>query len=76
MLGTCLIQLGDFNRAEDYLNQALDFYGRTEMRPYLVRTLFTLAQLYERQRRVDDAQDARARAETILAALTEPFVDN
>jgi tetratricopeptide (TPR) repeat protein len=70
MLGTCLIQLGDLGRAEGYLTKALDFYRQMGMRPYLVRTLFTLAQLFVQQDRPADARSAQAEAEALAATLT------
>jgi transcriptional regulator with XRE-family HTH domain/tetratricopeptide (TPR) repeat protein len=70
MLGTCLIQSGDPKRAEIYLNMARDFYRRAEMRPYLVRTLSSLAQLFEKQERSVEAQDIQAQIETLTQALT------
>ncbi len=69
MLGTCLLQLGDLDRAEGHLNRALHFYRQTEMRPYLVRTLFTLAQLYTQQGHLANAHSAQTEAETFMAAL-------
>ncbi len=49
MLGSCLMQAGDLERAEHFLNMASNFYRQTEMYPYLVRTLSSLAQLFENQ---------------------------
>jgi tetratricopeptide (TPR) repeat protein len=70
MLGACLTQLGDLERAEGHLQRALDFYRHMQMRPYLARTLLTLAQLLAQQDRPADAQDARTEAEGLMAALT------
>jgi hypothetical protein len=70
MLGTCLIQSGDLERAEGYLNTARDFYHRTEMRPYLVRTLSSLTQLLEQQNRHVEAHSVQAEMETLTKALT------
>lgn len=69
MLGTCFLQLGDLDRAEGHLNRALDFYRQTQMRPYLVRTLFTLAQLFTQQGRPDIAHNAQTEAETFMATI-------
>jgi tetratricopeptide (TPR) repeat protein len=70
MLGVCLTQLGDLDRAEAHLQSAADFYRRLEMRPYLVRTLFSLAQLFTQQDRLAEANNAQTEAETLMAALT------
>ena len=70
MLGVCLTQLGDLDRAEAHLRSAADFYRRLEMRPYLVRTLFSLAQLFTQQDHLAEANNARTEAETLMAALT------
>jgi transcriptional regulator with XRE-family HTH domain/tetratricopeptide (TPR) repeat protein len=69
-LGECLSTLGELDRAEDYLNSALDFFRRMEMRPYIVRTLFALAELFTRQSRPAAAQSAQTEAETLMAALS------
>jgi len=66
----CGIRGADQRVAEGYLNTALDFYRQTEMRPYRVRTLFTLAQLFTQQNRLANAHNARIEAETLLTALT------
>ncbi len=69
MLGTCLVQMGDLPRAETHLNWACDFYRRAGMFPSLVRTLSSLAQLYEIQQRTAQAHDIRAEAESLLQKL-------
>lgn len=69
MLGTCLTESGDLERAERYLSMALDFYRRMEMRPYLVRVLSSLAQLFEQQERSIEAQSVRAEMDTLMKAL-------
>ncbi|MFQ5794932.1 MAG: tetratricopeptide repeat protein, partial [Candidatus Bipolaricaulia bacterium] len=68
-LGESLTQMGKLERAESYLNRAFDYYRRTEMRPYLARALQSLAHLYERQGRSQDAENARAEAETLMKEL-------
>ncbi len=70
MLGTCLVQLGDLERAESYLNTALAFYRRMEMRPYQMRALMSLAQLFEQQNRPGEAQNAQAEMAALMQALT------
>ncbi len=47
-----------------------DFYRRTEMIPYLARTLSSLAQLSEKQKRFVRAQEMQAEAETLIQNLT------
>ena len=48
-LGEGYTQLGDFERAKQYLDTALDYYRRNDMRPYLARVLQSLAYLYRAQ---------------------------
>lgn len=62
MLGTCLVQLGELERASDCLTQAVDFYRQSQMHPFLVRALGSLADLRERQGQVAEARDLRAEA--------------
>jgi tetratricopeptide (TPR) repeat protein len=70
MLGTCLVRVGDLGRAESHLTWAIDFYRQMDMRPYLVRTLFTLAELFTQQGQAAQAHHAQAEAEALLAALS------
>ena len=65
MLGSCLIQRGELDRAESYLNMARDFYQRTKMIPYLSRVLTLLAQLLDQQDRLQEARDIRDEIKTI-----------
>jgi len=69
MLGACLILSGDLERAESYLNMACDFYRRSEMIPYLIRSLLSLAQLFEEQKHFVKAQITLAEAETLKHVL-------
>ncbi|HZD09780.1 MAG TPA: hypothetical protein VE553_00410, partial [Candidatus Binatia bacterium] len=69
MLGACLMQSGDLPRAEETLTTARDFYQGTGMRPYLLRTLSSLAQLYEVQERPAEAQECQAAAAQLMQEL-------
>jgi tetratricopeptide (TPR) repeat protein len=73
-LGEGYTRLGDFERAERYLNTALDYYRRNEMRPYLVRVLQSLAYWYEQQDRDAEAEQARAEAGQVMTELPHPPV--
>ena len=66
MLGACLMQTGELDRAEGYLNRACDFYRGTGMIPYLRRGLSMLMQLLEKQNRDKAAQEIQAEIQTIL----------
>jgi len=63
------MQSGDLERAERYLNMACDFYRHSEMVPYLVRSLASLAQLYERQKRLSEVRGLQAEAERLMQKL-------
>ena len=69
LLGTCLIQMGDLERAEDYLNLACSFYRRAEMSPYLVRTLASLVLIFEQQGRLVQAQDVQIEIGKLMGEL-------
>jgi class 3 adenylate cyclase/tetratricopeptide (TPR) repeat protein len=71
-LGEGYTRLGDLERAERYLNAALDYYRRNDMRPYLVRVLQSLAYWYEQQGRGAEAQQAREEARQVMAELPQP----
>ena len=60
MLGRCLAQIGAFERAETYLNQAVEYYRRCQMLPFLARAQSSLAELLESVGRTAEAQKYRA----------------
>jgi uncharacterized protein HemY len=68
-LGESYTQLGELTRAEGYLEAALDYYRPNGMRPYVARTLQSLAALYDRQGRSAEAASARSEAEELAGAL-------
>ncbi len=59
-------------RAEGYLEAALDYYRRAGMNPYAVRALHSLASIYGRQGRDEDASRALAEAEELSKGLQFP----
>jgi len=63
LLGTCLIQLGEFERASNNLNQAIDFYRQSQMYPSLTKALRFMAELMDRQGHSSKAQAYRAEAD-------------
>ena len=71
-LGQSYTALGELDRAEGYLNDALEYYRRNAMRPYIVRDLQALADLYDRQGRSVEAANARAEADQLAEALQIP----
>jgi tetratricopeptide (TPR) repeat protein len=73
-LGEGYTQLGDIERAERYLDTALDYYRRNDMRPYLARTLQSLVYWYEQQGRRAEADQARAEARRLMEELPLPPV--
>jgi class 3 adenylate cyclase/tetratricopeptide (TPR) repeat protein len=73
-LGEAYTQMGDFERAERYLNTALDYYRRNHMQPYLARVLQSLVYWYEQQGRGMEAEEARAEARRLMEELPLPPV--
>jgi tetratricopeptide (TPR) repeat protein len=69
-LGEAYTQLGDFERAKKYLDTALDYYRRNDMRPYLLRVLQILGNWYELQRRNAEAEQARAEVRRLMEDLS------
>ncbi len=69
MLGEAYTRTGEFERAQNYLDAALEYYRRSQMRPYLVRALESVSTLYERQGRKADAERARAEADQLKSEL-------
>jgi len=65
MLGVCLIQLGELERASGCLTQAVDFYRQSRMYPFLARSLSALAELRDRQGQAAEARDYRTEAESL-----------
>ncbi|MDR3577513.1 MAG: AAA family ATPase [Anaerolineaceae bacterium] len=66
MLGMCFLQLGLFERAETNFHDAIEYYRRTQMRPFLAKALLGLTALYEKQGRLAEAQMNRAEADLII----------
>ena len=71
-LGEGYTQLGDFERAKWYLDTALDYYRRNDMRPYLVRVLQLVGNWYEHQGRGAEAEQSRAEARQLMEELSLP----
>src|SRR5215218_7323126 len=73
-LGEGYTQLGDFERAKQYLDTALDYYRRNDMKPYLARALQSLVYWYEQQGRGAEAERERAESRRLLEELSLPPV--
>src|SRR5829696_4497771 len=73
-LGEGYTQLGDFESAKQYLDTALDYYRRNDMRPYLARGLQSLVYWYEQQSRGAEAEHARAEAQRLMEELPLPTI--
>lgn len=61
-LGEIYARRGDAARAESLLNDALDFFRRAQMAPYVTRTLETLRGLFSKQGRTAEANILEAEA--------------
>jgi class 3 adenylate cyclase/tetratricopeptide (TPR) repeat protein len=73
-LGEGYTQLGDFERAQQHLDTALDYYRRNEMKPYLARVLKSSAELHEAQGHVAEAERELAEAGRLMEELSLPPV--
>ena len=73
-LGEGYTQLGDFERAKQYLDTALDYYHRNDMRPYVARVLKSSADLHRAQGQVAEAERDLAEAARITEELSLPQV--
>src|SRR5829696_8304289 len=69
-LGEAYTQLGDFERAKQYLDTALDYYRRNDMKPYLARGLKSSAELHEAQGHVAEAERDLAEAGRLTEDLS------
>jgi tetratricopeptide (TPR) repeat protein len=67
-------QLGDFERAEQHLDAALDYYRRNDMKPYVARALHSSAKLHEAQGRITEAERDLAEAGRLMEELSLPPV--
>lgn len=72
MLGACLMQIGEHERAMDCLRQAVEFERRAGMSPALIRALRTLADLMDKQGNPSQAQRYREEAATLDTGLGSP----
>ncbi len=66
-LGELYLQRGDIELAISRLGDALEYFRRHQMRPYLARSLELLANAFERQGERDKAKQARAEKANVLA---------
>jgi class 3 adenylate cyclase/tetratricopeptide (TPR) repeat protein len=71
-LGEAYTQLGDFERAKQYLDTALGYYRRNNMKPYLARALQSSANLHEAQGHVAEAERDLAEAGRLIEELSLP----
>ena len=68
-LGEAHTELGEFERAEEFLNAAAAYYRSTGMYPSLARVLQSLSMLYEQQGRKADTAHVRAEAQRVARQL-------
>ena len=73
-LGEAYTQIGDFERARQYLVTAVDYYRRNEMKPYMARVLKSSASLHEAQGHVAEAERELAEAGRLMEELSLPPV--
>ncbi|HEX5939560.1 MAG TPA: tetratricopeptide repeat protein, partial [Dehalococcoidia bacterium] len=73
-LGEGYTQLGDFERAEQHLDNALDYYRRNDMKPYVARALRSSATLHEAQDRIAEAERDLAEAGRLMEEMPLPPV--
>ena len=71
-LGEGYTQLGDFERAEQHLDAALDYYRRNDMKPYVARALQSSAKLHEAQGHIAEAERDLAEAGRLMEELSLP----
>ena len=71
-LGEAYTQMGDFDLAKQYLDTALEYYRRNDMRPYLARVLQLLGNWYAHQGRAAEAEQARTEAHQLREELSLP----
>jgi tetratricopeptide (TPR) repeat protein len=71
-LGEGYTQLGDFERAEQHLDAALDYYRRNDMKPYVARALQSSAKLHEAQGHIAEAERELAEAGRLMEELSLP----
>jgi class 3 adenylate cyclase/tetratricopeptide (TPR) repeat protein len=73
-LSEAYTQMGDFELAKQYLDTALDYYRRNDMKPYLARVLQRLGNWYEHQGRTAEAEQAYTEARQLMEELSLPPV--
>ena len=68
LLGVCMLQIKNYQRAEIFLNEAINYYRQANMRPYLAKTLSSISSLLEYTGRHNEAQLRLAEAAEIMRA--------
>jgi class 3 adenylate cyclase/tetratricopeptide (TPR) repeat protein len=71
-LGEGYTQLGAFERAKQYLDNALHYYRRNGMKPYLARAMQSLARWHEQQGHASQAKQASAETLRLREELSLP----
>ena len=66
MLGSCFIQIDELKRAKTYLDQSVDYYRQSQLRPFLAKALFLISGLEEKQGKLSEAQIYRAEAGSLM----------
>jgi predicted ATPase/DNA-binding XRE family transcriptional regulator len=69
LLGVCLSQIGDYQRAETFLNEAINYYRQANMRPYLAKALFSLSSLLENNDHHKEAQLRLTEADEVMRTI-------
>ncbi len=69
LLGVCMLQIKNYQRAEISLNDAINYYRQANMLPYLARTLFSFSSLLENTGRHNEAQLRLAEANDVMKGI-------
>ncbi len=69
LLGVCMLQIKNYQRAESFLNEAIDYYRQANMRPYLARTLKSFSSLLENTGRHNEARLRLVEANEVMRAI-------
>ena len=69
LLGVCMLQIKNYQRAEILLNEAINYYRQANMRPYLAKTLFSFSSLLENTGRHNEAQLRIAEADEVIRSI-------
>ncbi len=69
LLGVCMLQIKNYQRAEAILGEAINYYRQANMRPSLAKALLSFASILENTGRHNEALLCASEADEVMRAV-------